>query len=231
MGFLAVAVVLAVEVHRVAGELNLDRIAERIAQAEAKTTGEIVCVLARQSDEYKYIPVLWAAIAALAVPMLFMIYEWLFVEYGSYVDTQFGLSTVYICQLLAFLVAYFIVQWRATKFWLVPKSVKMQRAKRLAAEQFMMQEIHLTDDRTGVLLFVSLGEHYAEVIADHGIYDKLDNAIWQKLIDELIGNIKQGNMSEGLEQAIDEIGILLAEHFPAKAENRNELANHLILID
>lgn len=228
-----VVVVLAAGVHLVVGELNLDLdgIAAQIADAEAKTSGEIVCVLAKQSDDYKYIPVLWAAFAALAVPLLFLIYEWLYVQNGWQVDGSVGLSVVYFVQLCVFLVAFIAVQWKPLKFMLIPKSVKLKRARRVAVEAFMAQEIHLTDERTGVLLFISLGERYAEVIADHGIYSELDDAVWQTLIDGLIADIKADRMSDGIIGAVGEIGKLLAAHFPATGENKNELPNHLIILD
>ncbi len=231
MGFRAAVVVLAVGVHLVVGDIDFDRIKAKIAAAEINTTGEIVCVLAKQSDKYKYIPILWAAILALAVPLFFMLYEGVFVEYGSYADTRFGIYTIYIAQLCVFLIAFLSVQYQPLKYWLVPNLVKTHRAKRLAAEQFMMQKVHLTDEHTGVLLFISLGEHYTEVIADKGIYGKLGAEIWQDIVDELVLKIKANQMTEGIEQAVEKIGVLLAEHFPASGNNPDELPNHLILID
>lgn len=211
---------------------ELDKIAKQIGDAELKTTGEIVCVLAKQSDDYKYIPVLWAALVSLCVPLIFMLIN-LFgdepVSWGA--DTQISTEMIYIVQLAVFLAAFLIVQWRAVKFLLIPKKVKIQRAKRLAIEMFMGQEINLTDERTGVLLFISFGEHYAEVIADHGIYAKLEATVWQEIIDQLIVNIKADKVSDGIMLAVEQIGELLQVHFPVDGNAKNELPNHLIVID
>lgn len=218
-----------------------DELAAHIGKVEQSTSGEIVCVLAQKSDPYQYIPILWAAFLALAVPFVFLMSDFFgnllglngfLIEDGSYAFNLSAVSLVYMVQLVVFIVAFMAVQWMPLKLALVPKNVKLKRAKRLAAEQFMLQEINLTDDRTGVLLFVSMAEHYVEVIADHGIYEKLDPSIWQKIIDELLIDIKADKMADGLMKAIDEVGLLLQEHFPIDENTyKNELSNHIILID
>lgn len=225
-------VALAAGVHLVVGDLKLEEIAKHIAQAEAKTTGEIVCVLAKQADDYRYIPVLWAAILALLVPLVFLVMD--FVNAGANWGgaAQSHLYIVYMAQMLVFLAAFLVVQYAPVKFKLVPKYIMTRRANRLAVEQFMMEKIHLTDKRTGVLLFISMAERYVVVIADHGINAKLDDGVWQEIVDKLIADIKAKRMSEGIIAAVDELGALLETHFPADGEaNENELPNHLILLD
>lgn len=211
-------------------EQDLDRIDQTIKAVEASTTGEVVCVLAKQSDSYRYIPTLWAALLALTVPLVFIITDMFAAPIGDYADPNDGIMSVYFVQLWVFFAAFLLGQWRLVKFALVPKYVKLRRAKRLAREAFMAQEISLTDDRTGVMLFISLAERYVEVMADHGIYAKLDDGVWQEIIDELIVQIKAGKMADGIVAAIDEIGVLLERHFPADGTANNELADHLVII-
>lgn len=229
-------VVLAVGVHLVAGEIisddKLAEIARHIAEAEQKTTGEIVCVLAKQADDYKYIPVMWAAILALAVPLVVLLYE--FLNAGAVWGGAAPLSVywVYVAQLCVFFVGFLVVQWRPVRFALVPKYIKHRRAKRFEAEAFRNEKIHVTDKRTGILLFIAMGERYVQVVADHGIYQKLDNDVWQVIVDRLVADIKAGNMADGIVTAVDELGEMLATHFPADGDvNVDELPNHLILLD
>ena len=230
------AVALAAAVPRGDGDMTLnaklDEIAQHIKTAEAKTTGEIVCLVAKKSDAYRYIPILWAALVSLAVPLVFIIVR-LFTDdvSNSYAVDIDSVESVYFVQLTVFLLAFLLGQWSGIKYKLIPKSVKLQRAKRLAAEVFMHQEIHLTDERTGVLLFISLAERYVEVIADHGIYSVLDDKVWQEIVDKLIVQIKADDMAAGIMVAVDEIGALLQTHFPAEGKDKNELADHLILLD
>lgn len=214
------------------GKLDLDGIAAHIADAEAKTTGEIVCVLAKQSDDYQYIPALWAALLSLSVPLIFILVDFVIGSNGWAKDVPIAAEIIYLTQLAVFVVGFLVAKWPPLKMVLVPRYIKQRRAARLAAEQFMRQEIHLTDQHTGVLLFISLSEHYVEVIADHGIYQKLDAAIWQDLVDDLITNIKRNQMDAGIITAIDQIGVLLAGYFPSDGKvNDNELPDHLILLN
>lgn len=210
---------------------ELDKIAATIGTAESKTTGEIVVVLAKQSDGYNYIPALWAALLSLAVPLVVILAAVFKADTGSYANDELSLEYVYIVQLLVFILAFITVRWQAVKLALIPKSIKHRRASRLAALQFVQQGVHVTTEHTGVLLFISLAEHYVEVVADSGIHHKLDGEIWQNIVDDLITNIKRDQMSEGIVSAIEQIGILLTTHFPSDGkDNENELANHLILI-
>ena len=105
------------------------------------------------------------------------------------------------------------------------------RAHQKAIEQFLAQSLHTTKGRTGVLIFVSFAEHFAEVIADEGIYRKVSPEIWNDLIVELTGHIAAGQRSEGFIKAIERCGKILAEHFPPGASDADELPNHLIVLD
>ncbi len=142
-------------------EAGSAKIAKAISKAESKTSGEIVAVVAGESDSYHYIPLLWAALAALAVPLPLI--------YGS----GLSMTVIYAAQVTLFALLAGIVQWWPLRIRLIPRAVKHARAHRNAVEQFLAQNMHTTESRTGVLIFVSIVEHYAEVIADDGIYQKV----------------------------------------------------------
>ena len=82
-----------------------------------------------------------------------------------------------------------------------------------------------------MLIYVSFAEHFAEIIADEGIYEKVPQERWQHLIDALTERIARGERTEGLLEAVRECGGMLAEHFPPGSADENELANHLIVLD
>ena len=94
-----------------------------------------------------------------------------------------------------------------------------------------MQNLHTTKDRTGVLIYVSVAERYAEVIADDGIYRKVTPKVWDTLIETLTANIGRGAHVEGFLAAIETCGAILAEHFPPESGDHDELPNHLIVLD
>jgi putative membrane protein len=103
-------------------------------------------------------------------------------------------------------------------------------AHRRAVEQFLVQNLHTTTGRTGVLLFVSVAERYAEIIADNAIDAKVPEGTWKEIIDSLTDAIGQGRPTDGFVTAIAAIGTVLARHFPPGTNDPSELPDHLIIL-
>lgn len=194
------------------------RISAAIAGAEARTSGEIVCVLARSSSDYGYIPLLWAALVALVLPWPLIVFTELPVQY------------IYTAQLAGFIALSLLLSLPHLRFRLVPRRVQRLRAHRAATEQFMIRGISQTRERTGILVFVSLAERYARIIADSGIAEKVPQATWQTAVDSLVSNCRAGNIADGFVAAIAQAGDVLAQHFPPAAQNINEIPDRLYLI-
>src|SRR5665647_565159 len=170
------------------------RISDAIADAERQTSGEIVVVVAAQSDGYHYVPPLVAAIIALLVP-------WVLIYF-----TQVDLVSIYLVQLAVFAVVTAMLIPAFIRTALVPAGIKHLHAHRRAVEQFLAQNLHTTSGRTGVLLFVSVAERYAEIIADKGIDANVPVGTWKKIIDDLTAAIGEGRSADGLVAAIAAIG-------------------------
>ena len=113
----------------------------------------------------------------------------------------------------------------------MPKSIKRARAHQRAVEQFLAQNLHTTKGRTGVLIYVSFAEHFAEVIADEGIYRKVPPSTWKDVVGELTNHLARGTRAEGFIRAIERCGKILAKHFPPGSIDHDELPNHLIVLD
>ena len=122
------------------------RISGAIRAAEAKTSGEIVCVLAESSSQPGALPILLAAIVALALP-------WLLVAY-----TQFAVERILLVQSLVFLLLAILLLLPPVYIALIPRRARRAAAHRLAAEQFVIRGIARKKDRNGILIFVSLAE-------------------------------------------------------------------------
>jgi len=195
------------------------RIANAIAAAEANTAGEIVAVVARESSSYLYAPFLWAAITALLVPWPLIVFTWWSVIW------IFGL------QLLVFLALLSVLLVRPLRYALVPQSIKDRTAHRRAVEQFLAQNLHTTTGRTGVLIFVSIAERYAEIIADTEIDAKVSDTEWQSIIDQLTDAIGNDKPTDGFVDTIQRVGAHLAKSFPPGTADPNELPDHLIVLD
>jgi putative membrane protein len=91
--------------------------------------------------------------------------------------------------------------------------------------------MHTTEGRTGVLIYVSFAERFAEVIADAGIYKKVPPSTWEDVVGELTNHLAAGSVTQGFIRAIERCGKVLAKHFPPGMANQNELPNHLIVLD
>lgn len=194
------------------------RVAEAIAAAEAKTAGEIFCVIAQHSSDYRLVPVAWAAVIALIVPLpLIYLTEW-------------SASAIYIMQLIAFIAAAIGLSQPRVRFHIVPRRTKHDRAHAEAMRQFWAQGLHKTEHRTGVLIFASVAERYAEIVADAGINEKVTPEVWERAIRALTSAIKHGRPGDGFVAAIAECGAVLAEHFPPDALKKDELPNKLVEI-
>lgn len=204
-------------------------LAEKIQLAESRTKAEIVTVIARQSDAYRYIPLLCAALAALSVPGLY--YLWIAFTSAGWISDE-EQSTIqhwlYATQALVFLGLGVLFQFPAARMWIIPSAVKRQRAARHAREQFFLQNLHQTEGRTGILIFVSVAEHYVEIIVDTAIAQAVDNALWARTVDEFIAHVRKGHIAKGFESTIEQCRIVLWEHFPAAEGRPDELPNHLI---
>jgi putative membrane protein len=202
----------------IVSEFDQKRVAEAITSAERKTSGEIVAVIAGESASYFYAPFMWAAIVALAVPFPLIFWTWWQIQH------------IYFLQLAVFAVLVLLFMYRPLRLALVSNRAKKQRAHRRAVEQFLVQNLHTMPSRTGVLIFVSVAERFAEIIADAGINQKVPEGTWQTIVDALTTDIGNGQSVEGFIRAIEAVGQQLARHFPPGSHVPDAFANHLIVL-
>jgi putative membrane protein len=113
---------------------------------------------------------------------------------------------------------------------LAPKPLKRARVHKIALQQFLAKGMHETEARTGVLILASLDERHAEIVADEGIYAKVDPEVWAEALAALIAGMKRGQAADGFVNAIALCGEVLARHFPPTALNPNELPDRVVII-
>jgi putative membrane protein len=195
-----------------------DRIAAAIRAAEAKTTGEIVCVLAQTSAHATGLPVFLAAIIALAVP-------WLLTAF-----TTMPVYRILLLQLIVFLALLIVFCLPRVRVGLMPRRARRAIAYRFAMEQFVTRGLASNKGNSGVLIFVSLTERYARIIAGSEIAARVPQAKWQEAVDALITHTRNGFVAEGFVVAIDMCGNELAKYFPAAGRDRNVFPDRLYVI-
>lgn len=200
------------------------RIAEEIRAQEERTSGEIYCVVAGASDNYFYPAAFMVFIAMLILSLMAA----LALEAGWYAMRLPVFVTAQILATASLLLVLSFFPWMRVR--LVPRRLQFSRAHENAIKQFLARNVHITAERTGVLIFVSLAERYAEVVADTGIDSKVKQDEWNTVIRDLVAHARRDEIAEGFIGAIEQVGALLAEHFPPRQVNPNELDDHLVEI-
>jgi len=204
---------------RLLSEAQQRQVADAIAAVERDTDVELVTVLARRADDYRYIPLLWAACVALITPgVLFFSPLWL------------EPRELFIIQWLVFFALALVFRIPPLMMRLVPVPVRRWRAANLARRQFLEQNLHHTRGETGVLIFVAEAEHYVEIIADRGISAHVGDDEWQGIVDAFTGRVRRGETLAGFLQCVNACGELLKRHVPATAA-KNELPDRLVVLD
>lgn len=159
-------------------------------------------------------PLLWAAVLALLLPLA-----------NRFTPVSFG------CQSIAFIVLAVVFLLTPLRLALTPRTVRDSNCRRRAFEQFFMQKLHMTEKRTGVLLYVSVDEHYVELLADHGINAKVLPNEWDTITDAFIADVRGGKVHEGFLRAVNSCAHVLSKHFPIQGVDVNELDDNLVELD
>ncbi len=203
-------------------ESDRARIREAVERAEARTSSELVTVIARESDSYLYAPTLAAAIIVLALSGIILVLP---------LPIRIDAFTLFIGQAIGFVLLAVLFRIPALKLHLVPRGVRRRRAGRHARELFVSLGLHRTKSRAGLLLFVSLAERHVEIIADDGVQAHVEgNAVWEGIVAGFVAQVKRGEVAEGFVSAIGACAGIMAEHFPRGPDDENELPGHLIEI-
>lgn len=200
-------------------EFQQRQVAEAIASVERHTDAELVTVLARSADDYAYVPLVWASLLALLLPGL-----------AYYLTGWFSTHGLLLTQWLTFIVLCLVLRLPVFTSRLVPRAVRHWRASNLARRQFLEQNLHHTEGRTGVLIFVCEAERYVEILVDDGIAERLDNQAWDAIVATFTAQVRAGQTLEGFLTCIGACGELLKAHVPATS-HRNELPNRLVILD
>lgn len=106
---------------------------------------------------------------------------------------------------------------------------RRKNIRQLAEKEFIKLNMHATRDKTGILLYLLLNEKQFYILADQGIYTKVEEATWNKVRDEIQTHFQEGSFCNGILWGLDRVGKILAEHFPIKEDDTNELSNNVVI--
>ncbi|MFZ2063936.1 MAG: TPM domain-containing protein, partial [Candidatus Binatus sp.] len=133
----------------------------------------------------------------------------------SLVRPDFSNRTVIAIQLWSLIVLTLVFDWLPIRHQLAPKRVKHAHAWQLAHREFNAHAMANPERQHRILLFVSLGERYVEIIADHETHALAPAGTWNKIVDEFLAAVKAGRVAGGVLAAIAACGAILKEHHPA----------------
>ena len=213
-------------------------ISEAVAKAERLSDGEIVTIVAERSDSYHDVGLHYAVLAMLLVPAAFAampdsFYDWLgtlLLGWGGEIGRPLLMLLLAIKLAIVFLVVRYALAWTPLRMALTPGATKSRRVARRAMQLFRVAAEKKTHGRTGVLLYLSLIEHRAEIVADEAIHSKVKPEVWGEAMEVLVEHVRDGRPGEGMAQAVEKIGAVLATCLPKTLDDPNQIPDRLVEI-
>lgn len=207
-----------------------------VSRAERASAGEIVTILADSSDDYDDVALAWcAAIALLALIVLAIAPDFYLGLYerlsGGWIhDWSSGgiLGLAAAVAALKFGGMWLILLWRPLRLFLTPRTIRSARVHARAVTAFKVGAERRTHGRTGILIYLSQAEHRAEIVADEAIANRVEPEVWGEALAAMLSELKGGRLAEGLIAAVEGVGAVLEQHFPASENDVNELPDRLI---
>ncbi|WP_066554320.1 TPM domain-containing protein [Croceicoccus bisphenolivorans] len=217
-------------------EAEHKQVSDAVGAAELTTSGEIVTVLADRSDGYSDIALAWSVLAAFTaltvMALLPDFYLGIFDRVTGNWNAEWSAGAIFAIAaavgILKFLGVWLVQLWQPLKFLLIPSPVKTRRVRARAVDLFKVGAERRTHGRTGVLIYLSMREHRAEIVADEAIAGKVEPEIWGEAMAAMIAQVREGHMAAGMVAAVTEVGKVLSEQFPRAEDDANELPDRLI---
>lgn len=199
-------------------EQDREAIAEAVRQAESETSGEIVVMIDRAAASYRTVPVVLALTLSLFVPWPLLAL------------TATSAPRIFLIQLICAVLLLATLLWYGRGGRFVPGFVKRRRAHDVALREFAARGLTHTRQRNGVLLYVAIQERYAEIIADSGIDGRVEQAVWDGIVEAVVLAGREDRLREGIVTAVRAIGAVLANHAPRSPDDVDELPNNVVIL-
>lgn len=181
-----------------------NRIDAAIAEIGRSAAANLCVVVTPVSDRYSLYPIAWAAIGAILLGALV-----------SLLRPETASRTTIAIQMWFMIVMTLLLEWLPLRLSIVPERVKHAHARQLAHREFSAHAMANPKQQHRILLFVSLGERYVEIVADHETHALAPAGAWNKIVDEFLATVKAGRVADGVVAAIASCAAILKEHHPA----------------
>jgi putative membrane protein len=213
-----------------------ERVAAAVAAAEGASAGEIVTILSDRSDGYGDVALAWSALVGLVALLALLLAPGFYLGLyesltGGWIHEWtprlvFGVAALVVS--LKFAGMWLLMLWRPLRLFLTPAAIRHHRVRARAITCFKVGAERRTSGRTGILIYLSLAERRAEIVADQAISSKVPAEVWGDAMAAMLTELKAGHLADGLVAAVERVGAVLAEHFPRADDDQNELPDRLI---
>lgn len=230
--------VLAVAVHQGVGKMqNKKTLAEKfltvaeqqqvtntVQEMERITSGEIVPMIVSRSHDYPMAAV--TCCVSVALPLALLLTQLIGERFWIGSQNMWLFLGLFTC-LYGLLFPVAIRSDRLKYFFLNRKQVTSE-VKKGALSAFYSEQLHKTKDANGILIYISVMERKAWILADAHINTKIDQSTWDSIIVDLTTGIKAGMPAKAISEAVLQTGKILHTHFPYQKDDRDELHNLII---
>jgi putative membrane protein len=177
------------------------RIHTAVTAAEARAQAHIAFVAVPISDRYALYPIVWGALTAFVAAGI-----------ASFVWHHLNFRDGFAAEAVLFCLVSLILEWPPLKLVIVPTHIKHARARAFAHREFASRILASPERRGGVLLFVSLGERYAELIADREAHTRVGQETWDRIFAGFTAQAQSSHVADAAVAAIEACGEALAAH-------------------
>ena len=204
------------------------QVTEAVHSAEGKTSGEIVPMIVSASGDYRLSIALGALL--IAVPVAFLCTELL--SKWLWLTVTGGMMLFTLLAIILFLLFFQLIS-RTPSLTILRQHLLLhheveEMVHKSAVAAFYAEGLYETKARNGILLYISVLEKKAFILADKGINAKIDQSTWDGIMNELTAGIKRGERCAAICAAVTAIGNLLVEQFPVAADDVDELHDLII---
>ena len=194
-----------------------EAISKAIADVESKTAGELVVAVVPKSDDYAKRRFLTAILWTLGITGLV-----------GFLLPEFASVQLLLVQIPVLAISYWLTG-TGPIIRLIAQGDGPDKARQRAMRMFAERGVHQTRDRSGLLIMLSELEHQVVILGDAGIHAKVGDPGWEGYVQRIITGLQQKKAGEAVVTVLQDLGEILATHFPAREDDTNELSNQVVV--
>lgn len=208
-------------VNKLLSDADQKRIKEAVQAAEQTTGAEILPVVVRRSSAIGHLPLL------LALMILIVFME---------VDTTLGAPlhawhpwSFLVYALIAMIIGAVLAKWPWLQRALTPNEDEARQVAERASLEFYLAKQKFPSENPVILIFLSLMEHRAVVLADPNLNEHITGEHWQRVVDQIIPDLRKGRIADAIISGITAANAIIPKAARRDAPGGNQIPDHVIV--